>query len=519
MNRPSQNACSRGAFLSRLLDAREALVGLLESPAVNLFAGRGLALLLTFAVPLLLVRMLTVEDFGLYKQVFLLHSTLLAILQFGLPSSLLYFAVHDSSTRALYVFQTFVLLGCLAALGAALLLTVAPSIVDTFGGPPLRSLLLPTAILLVLSLLTSPLEPILLAVRAFGLVARVQFASESLRALLVIAAAGLFVGVRPIIWASIVWEAIRCLGMTVCLKRLSITNARWRLDASALSRQCRYALPFGAAVVVAICAETLHLYVVAFSFPLDVFATYSVGFLQVPLVGLAFQSVADVTLVRLTRLVHERRYSEIRAVISRAVRHLGAILCPLYIWLALNAHDLITILYTDRFLNSVPIFQISLLTIPLTVVALEHVPRAFADTTFILVVNVVRFGVAGALVLPLAATLGPSGAAAGTILAVAVTKAAIALRVSRLTRTSPWSLLPWRHLLHTAVLSLVCGVVSFLLTAALWPAPIVRLTVGTVLFLSGYVLFAWSLGILSPRDREQLNVASFLPAKSARRDA
>jgi O-antigen/teichoic acid export membrane protein len=479
------------------------------SPSFGLFGARTIAFGITFAVPLFLVRVLTTEDFGLYKQAFLLHSTLLPIFQFGLPASLLYFAINDRANRSTYVFNTLILLSAFSILGAGLLFSIAYWNPHALGVSTLLPLIPPLSGLLTLSLLASPLEPLLFASRAFRLAAGVQVASDAVRALLVTIAAGLGGGVPSILAAAIIWAGARCVGLAACFSRLGVSLPR-KLDSLALSRQCKYALPFALAVIVGTCADGLHLYVVAFSFPLSVFAIYSVGVLQIPLVDLVFQSVADIGLVRLTALAQEQRLPEIRALVSRTVGQIAAPLLPLYVWLALNANDVIRILYTERFADSVPIFQIFLLTIPLTAIGLDYVPRAFADTGFLLRANICRLVLAIALVVPLVFILGPVGAAAGTVAALAITRLAFMVRVTRLTQTPLLSLLPWGSLLRIAVLSTAVGIVTIALTHVLLTAATARLVVGTPIFVLGYAALAWRLGILNRETKEWLAKPSVL---------
>ncbi len=306
--------------------------------------------------------------------------------------------------------------------------------------------------------------------------------------------------------------------MAACFARFGITLPR-RLDPGTLGRQCNYALPYALGVIALTCAEGVHLYVVAFSFPLAVFAIYSVGVLQIPLTDLAFHSLADVALVHLTGLAQKHRFRDIQARISRTAGQLVTLLIPFYVWLALNADGLILTLYTDRFAASVPIFQISLLTIPLTAVAVDYVPRAFADTPFLLVVNTFRLFLALALVIPLVAILGPLGAAIGTVAALALTRAVIMVRVSRLTRTTLSSLLPWGHLLRVGILSTVLGLLTIALTHAVSAATTVRVVVGTPIFVLGYLAISWHLGILKQEDKEWLRTSFSPSAAGPYRDA
>ena len=56
-----------------------------------LFVGRVVSFCLLFALPLVLVRVFSTEDFGLYKQLFLIHETIFLSLTMGVSASIFYF--------------------------------------------------------------------------------------------------------------------------------------------------------------------------------------------------------------------------------------------------------------------------------------------------------------------------------------------------------------------------------------------------------------------------------------------
>src|ERR1044072_8903699 len=65
--------------------------GSMLKPALTLMAGRTLGYAVLFLLPIILVRLFTQEQFGTYKQVFLLYGTILNLAQVGMSESLFYF--------------------------------------------------------------------------------------------------------------------------------------------------------------------------------------------------------------------------------------------------------------------------------------------------------------------------------------------------------------------------------------------------------------------------------------------
>jgi O-antigen/teichoic acid export membrane protein len=57
-------------------------------PALLLMSGRTLAFAATFFIPVVLARIFDPAEFGTYKQLFLIHSTIFYIAQLGMAASL-----------------------------------------------------------------------------------------------------------------------------------------------------------------------------------------------------------------------------------------------------------------------------------------------------------------------------------------------------------------------------------------------------------------------------------------------
>ncbi|MCK4596844.1 oligosaccharide flippase family protein, partial [bacterium] len=79
----------------------------LTKQAGMLMVGRSIAYAISFVLPLVLVRVFTRVEFGLYKQLFLVFFTAFPILQFGMAQSLYYFLPRNEDRRDGVVLHTF----------------------------------------------------------------------------------------------------------------------------------------------------------------------------------------------------------------------------------------------------------------------------------------------------------------------------------------------------------------------------------------------------------------------------
>ena len=85
----------------------------------------------TTVVPLVLARAMPIEEYGTYKQLFLVAVTLTAILPLGIPQSLYYFLPRDPRGRPYVGHALFYLLGA-GLLGTVLVWAFCPFISELF---------------------------------------------------------------------------------------------------------------------------------------------------------------------------------------------------------------------------------------------------------------------------------------------------------------------------------------------------------------------------------------------------
>jgi O-antigen/teichoic acid export membrane protein len=460
-----------------------------------LFAGRLAGFAVTFAVPLVLVRVFSTADFGLYKQLFLIQGTLAPILALGFPASLFYFVPRRPEERPTYVVQTLVVLLASGLLGGGALLALRSPVALALNNPEIELYLPWIALFLVIFLVAVPLENVMVVSKQVQLASAAGFLSDLARGTLLIGSAALTRSMHAVVFAMILWAGLRLAALLVHLTRLGIISRR-RPGLGRLGEQSGYALPFGAAVVVGTFSETLHQYLVSYLYGPVLFAIYSVSYLQIPVVAIAFDSSAEITLVRLTALRATGQLREASRLIRDAISRLCLAFFPLYAWLLVASRDIILLLYTDRFEQSVGLFRIFLTMVPLTAVALDYVPRAFAATRFIFLVNLARAALGSALLVAFVRPFGLVGAAAAVVLTMAVTSGIVIGKVCRLLGVAPGDLFPSRNLAVITVASGVSGLGGWAAQQVWGDGLAGRLVFSAASSGLLYALMIWQLGIL-----------------------
>src|SRR5205814_165869 len=127
------------------------------------------------------------------------------------------------------------------------------------------------------------------------------------------------------------------------------------------------------------------------------FAVFAVGCLQIPLVDFAASPTSDVMMVKMQESLAAADRRGAREIWHDATWKLALLFFPLVALAAVDAREIIVLLFTSRYLASVPIFVAWSSMILLSALQVDGVLRVFAQTRFLLALNLVRLAVIAGL--------------------------------------------------------------------------------------------------------------------------
>lgn len=433
-------------------------------PAMQLMAGRLFGFAATFFVPIVLVRHFAPEVFGTYKQIFLVYTTVFALGQLGIAESLFYFLPQgrdDRDARAGYQANALIVLSLSGATALAVLILAARPIASLLNNPALAPHLPLLGLYLLLSLASAGLEITLLCRQRFVRAAAVYALSDVLRAVLLVLPVLLFGDLTWMMAGAIAFAATRLAVHVLALRRRY--GSSLRPNRALLAQQLGYSLPFQLAVVVEVVQGSLHQYAVSAWFDPATFALYAVGCLQIPLVDFAASSAGNVLMVGMGDALRRGHAATARDIWLQTTRKLALLLFPLVVVLVLLASDLIPFLFTSAYRGSVPVFVVWTCAVTLSALQTDSALRVYAAVRTILLLNLVRLAVVGALIAWAVSVAGLVGAVLATVVAAAVAKGLALARLRRLLDVAWSRVLPWQQLFAIATASIVAAVPAALL--------------------------------------------------------
>ena len=483
-------------------------------PAMFLMCGRTLAFIATFFIPVVLARIFDPANFGTYKQLFLIHSTAYFIAQVGMASSLYYFIPQAAQDAGRYVANSVVFLGGAGLLGFAALYLSAPYLARWMNNPALVVYLWWTGLFLALMMIAASLEMVMIA-RGKFLLASISYAtSDIIRAAGFVLPVLVFRSLEAVLIGSVIFAALRVIAALWYFR--SVFGSTLLPNAPILKKQLAYAVPFGAAVLVEIFYSSVPQYTVSFLADPATFAVFAVGCLQIPLVDFAASPTSDVMMVKMQENLTKGRLAAVVEIWHDAFWKLALLFFPLVALVIVEGRDIILALFTAKYAASIPLFRVWSALILLSTLQVDGVLRVFAETRYILYLNVMRLAIVGTLIAPSMHFFGLLGPVGVILLATIAFKAGALIRVTRLFQIQPIQLLPWRGVGKLAFASTIPAAMVLILKTGLTLRPLASLFAASIVFGLGYCVLVWRLGLLT--KLEEAAIRGWLRNRFSRRE-
>lgn len=468
---------------------------------------KGLAFAFSFALPLLLVRRMSQHEFGVYKQLFLVIGTAITTLPIGFGMSAFYFLPREPKRRAQIVFNVLLFYTILGGL-ACLLLTFYPAtLAAIFNDPEFIQYAPLVGPVIFLWVVSSFLEIVVMAHQEVKLATVFIIASQFTKAVILLAAAVTFGSVRSLVYAAIIQGALQSIALLVYLR--ARFGHFWRgFDWGVMRMQLAYALPFGFASLVLRANSELHNYFVSYRFGAAEYAIYSIGCFNILLVDILADSVGSVMIPRVSYLQSLDRRREILELMARMMRKLAAVLFPIYVLLMITGREFITLLFTERYLASWPIFAVNLTLVPLALLvsAYDPIMRAYAEHRYFLIrVRVVLVAVLFFALLFGTKRFGLLGAIGAVVVVSVIERFITAAKSASILGVTARDILLLKDVGKLATSAIAAGLGTIVIRWLILGArPITILIVCGFFFLFAYIAAIAGMGVLTSGERKAI---------------
>ncbi len=434
----------------------------LKSQSAWLLFAKVTGFVFSFLLPLLVVRFLTQDMVGVYRQVFQVIATAVAILPLGVSISAYYFLSRETERRGSAVFNILIF-NFLIGGAACLALFAYPQILgNIFQNAEITRLSALIGVVIWLWIFSAFLETAAIANQEPRTATAFIILAQFTKAFFMVGAVVWFGSVEAFVYAAILQAALQTLVLLSYLK--SRFPRFWtKFDFAFFREQLIYALPFGFAGLLWTLQTDIHNYFVGYRFSAAEFAVYAYGCFQIPLIAMLSESVTSVLIPRMSRLQSENDKPEMIRLTVRAMQKLAFFYFPIYVFLIITAQTFVVTLFTRNYAASVPIFIINLTLLPFMVWAVDPIVRAYTELgRFLLTLRIFIFIALVAALYFGIQNLNLSGMITIVVVATIIEKFISSIAVLRKLEVKTTDIYLLKDVAKTAVCAIVAGVFTFL---------------------------------------------------------
>jgi O-antigen/teichoic acid export membrane protein len=312
--------------------------------------------------PILLVRLLTVEEFGRYREFLMYAGLLTTFCAFGINNSLMYFIPSRPNNVWQMVRQATVL-----TFGTSVVVVGITLLADYYtNGSILGGLQLPVAIYVLLFVNVDFWEFYWLSLKRPVPVFAYTTGRLIARIVVVVVAASIWRDVMPIVWSLIALESLRIVGSWIAWQRATAPGDHDRqqpaVAESCWKDQFRYCFPIGLALILVTLNKSLGNLFVTKTLGVVALAHYAIGTHIQPVIGVLRNSVSDAVLPELAALKSTKGEAALE-LWRRSTIVSMILLTAAGVVLFEFAHTFVVTLFSPTYEPAVLIFQIYLLVL------------------------------------------------------------------------------------------------------------------------------------------------------------
>ena len=371
------------------------------------FASRSLVLLtarlmnqgLLILSPMLLVRLLTVAEYGRYRQFMAAAMLLISTASFSIASNLNFFVARTPELKSRYITNSCLLLALTSGLAVLAVVVGHPLLLpqDAAAGWPLLALFVAAYLNFDL------LQAYWLAQKRSKLVLYYSLGVTILRIGAVVGAAAWFHDARAVVLVMAAVETAKMLALFAFLRAKGLLVAQ--VDRGALYEQFRFVVPFGIGSALYGLNDNVGKVLVSNSLSVEALAIYTIAAHQIPLIPIFNAAVTDVLFPDMVQ--RSRRDPRLGLQLwGRGTVVLFMLVCPSWVLLTYFAEPMIRILFTDAYVGATPYFQALMLLLLRNCFSFSTALRSLGHNRPFIVANAVGIALNLAIALAFLPTLG-----------------------------------------------------------------------------------------------------------------
>lgn len=433
----------------------------LGKDAAILTVSKALTLLISLISSMLLARFRTLDEYGTYAQMTIMVTLVSSLFLLGLPNSVSYFLARadksESRKQFLSVFYTVTSIVCLII--GLILVFVAPFGAKYFKNEAIKNYLFFLMIFPWTKIVVGSVSNVLVV---YGKTLKVMTvnavnAATTLLSIIIVQLAGW--GFREYIILYLVSEVLIAIWIYMIVYRLE-QGLNFSFDKELILKIFKYSIPIGLASIVGTLNVEIDKLMIGRLYDTASLAVYTNAGKELPLTMVAV-SLTAVLIPQMSKKLKNNDADGAIKLWGHAIELSYIIICFCVSALVVFAPQIMTLLYSEKYIEGVGVFRIYSMVLVLRTTYFGMALNATGKTKFIFYTSLITLGINAILNYLLYLVIGFEGPAVATFISILITNIIQIEFTAKILSVPFSSLFPWTKLGKITAINVLWGILAY----------------------------------------------------------
>ena len=441
----------------------------LTTQAVFIFISKFIQILFQFLVPIILIRILSQTDYGIYQKVLFFTALAIPLFKFHFTASLYYFFPISKKSNQLneFISQTYYQLLVICIFGSIIILISFFFLESYFEDKIFYRYIYQILAIIFFTVCSSILENIFILEKKSKLVVIVTSADKFLRTSLLLVIISIYQTIELALLALIIHGFLRFLFLTIYLFKNYKLNILL-IKISNLKTQWNW-LPMGLGLFIGVLGKNADKLILVWLLTNSDFALYTIGNLSIPLIATVYISIGNVIMPELAKYSLNKDLDKSLMLWKSMIIKNSIITIPVIFFFIIQAKEIFIVLFTNSYVDSANVFRIIVLTLLIQMLGYGYVLRAFGKTKKILIAKIYRTTLSLLVGYFLIKNFGIIGAALTFLFSYFINAIIQLIATKKLLKVSLKEYLPWLDFAKLLGISIIPSIIIIYTTSLNWP--------------------------------------------------
>lgn len=429
--------------------------------ALKLTIMKIIMLLISMLSTMLLSRFRSLEEYGTYSQIIMVVTLIISIISMGLPNSINYFLASANSKEEKNNFlATYFSFNTLVGIIAGIILIIAtPYISKYFNNTLIYKFIYVLLILPWVNIINSSFDNFLVVEKKTNLLMKYRMFRGIVTLLLIIIAYEFNWNFVLYMKCFIISETLFTIIIYFIITNQSKTKLIG-LDFKLIKKILNFSLPLGLATIVGTLNLQADKLMVGYFYDTKMLAIYSNAANELPVTFISV-SMTAVLMPQIIKLLKDKKENSAIKLWGSATYLSYIFMCFFSISLYVFAPQVITFLYSSKYLPGISIFRIYSLLLLLRTTYFGMVLNCLGKTKIIFYYASLTFLLNIVLNLILFYLIGINGFALATIISVSIVNFLQLKKTSILLKISIKNIMPWKKIINVTTINIFFGFIFY----------------------------------------------------------